>query len=61
MSATIDADLFACYFAMPVGPVMDKAPILKVEEKRRPFELKEYYIEDLQPLVDVKPVCPVRK
>ena len=61
MSATIDANLFASYFAIPVGTVMEKAPILKIEEKKRPFELKEYYIEDLQPLVDIKPVSPVRK
>ena len=53
MSATINADLFAAYFAQPLGEHLEPAPIFKIEEKLQ-YEVKNYYIEDLAPLGEVR-------
>jgi HrpA-like RNA helicase len=52
MSATIDSDLFASYFARPIGGKKEKAPVYKVVG--RTFDVAEYYLDDLQQL---GPVC----
>ena len=53
MSATINAHLFAAYFAQPLGEDLEPAPIFKIEEKLQ-YEVKNYYIEDLAPLGSVR-------
>ncbi len=50
MSATIDAMLFAKYFATPVARQMQPAPIVRVQETKRPYKIEEYYLDDLTAL-----------
>ena len=45
MSATFDSEMFAQYFAMPVKDQLEQAPVVDVEGK--PFNVNEYYAEDL--------------
>ena len=51
MSATFDSDMFAQYFALPVRDQLEPAPIVSVEGK--PFQVREFYTEDLQALSEV--------
>ena len=48
MSATLDSDLFANYFAQPIGEVFEPAPVISVEGSI--FSVSEYYVEDLKQL-----------
>ncbi len=48
MSATINADLFANYFSIPVMGRMEPAPVVTVTG--RMYKVSEFYIEDLAPL-----------
>ena len=50
MSATINADLFASYFALPLGGRLEKAPIVEIDKNKHTYHVEEYYIEDLGPL-----------
>ncbi len=47
MSATIDTDLFANYFALPVRDRLEPAPVISVEG--RVFKVLEFYADDLSP------------
>ena len=51
MSATFDSDMFANYFALPVRDQLEPAPIVTVDG--RPYEVKEFYTEQLQALGEV--------
>ena len=51
MSATIDSQLFAQYFSLPVRGVLEPAPVMTVQGQS--FTVSEYYLEDLHPLGDV--------
>lgn len=48
MSATIDSDLFAQYFALPVYDRLEPAPVVNVEGMV--FNVNEYYADDLASL-----------
>ncbi|GAB1603284.1 ATP-dependent RNA helicase TDRD9-like [Argonauta hians] len=48
MSATLDSEMFAKYFALPVRDILDPAPIISIEGSL--FSVSEYYVEDLAPL-----------
>lgn len=47
MSATLDSDIFANYFALPVRDQLESAPVVTVEG--RAYDVSEFYIEDLPP------------
>ena len=49
MSATADADKFSDYFKTPVKGSFCNAPIIEVEA-RLPYDVREYYLNDLQKL-----------
>ncbi|XP_063146460.1 ATP-dependent RNA helicase TDRD9 [Candoia aspera] len=49
MSATIDCQEFANYFAIPVGNKLCPAYVFQVEGK--PHEIEEYYLDDLKPVI----------
>ncbi|XP_071078923.1 ATP-dependent RNA helicase TDRD9-like isoform X1 [Haliotis cracherodii] len=53
MSATIDCDLFASYFALPVRDRLEPAPVVSVEG--RVFRVSEFYADDLTPTLGVLP------
>ncbi|XP_077865739.1 ATP-dependent RNA helicase TDRD9-like [Saccoglossus kowalevskii] len=46
MSATIESDLFAGYFSLPVRGKLESAPVVSVEGKA--YDVTEYYLEDLR-------------
>lgn len=48
MSATLDSDMFANYFARPLREVFEPAPVISVEGTV--YSVSEYYIEDLSQL-----------
>jgi len=52
MSATFDSMMFARYFALPVMDRLEQAPVVDVEGK--PFNVLEFYAEDIEQL---GPVC----
>jgi HrpA-like RNA helicase len=52
MSATIDSDLFASYFARPIGGKKEKAPVYSVVGHT--FDVAEYYLDDLEQLGPVR-------
>ena len=52
MSATIQTKVFARYYSVPVGDRLYPCPILKV--KGRTYEVKEFYLEDLRKLGEVR-------
>ncbi|XP_060080350.1 ATP-dependent RNA helicase TDRD9-like, partial [Ylistrum balloti] len=54
MSATIDSEMFANYFALPLGRKLEPAPVISVEGKI--FAVSEYYTEDLSVLGEVPPL-----
>lgn len=59
MSATLDVDRFANYFAQPLGEVFEPAPVISVDGSI--FSVSEYYIEDLSqlgPLPNLDPENP---
>ncbi|KAI8787906.1 ATP-dependent RNA helicase TDRD9 [Biomphalaria glabrata] len=45
MSATFDTDIFADYFALPVGNHLEKAPVVNVDSGRH--TVSEFYADDL--------------
>ena len=51
MSATIDSQLFARYFSVPVRGMLEPAPVMTVEGQS--YTVSEYYLEDLKPLGEV--------
>ena len=56
MSATIDSELFARYFARPIAGILEKAPVLEI--KGRSYEVSEYYLEDLEELCTPPMIMP---
>ncbi|XP_021341941.1 putative ATP-dependent RNA helicase TDRD9 [Mizuhopecten yessoensis] len=54
MSATIESEMFASYFALPLGRKLEPAPVISVEGKI--FAVSEYYTEDLSVLGEVPPL-----
>ncbi|KAL5008137.1 hypothetical protein ScPMuIL_013718 [Solemya velum] len=53
MSATLDSDIFAQYFALPVRDRLEPAPVVSVEG--RAYDVSEFYLEDLPPELGEKP------
>ena len=51
MSATIDSQLFARYFSVPVRGMLEPAPVMTVEGQS--YTVSEYYLGDLHPLGEV--------
>jgi len=51
MSATIEQQLFASYFARPVAGRPECAPVVKLDG--RTFDVAEYYLNDFQGLAPV--------
>ncbi|XP_041351970.1 ATP-dependent RNA helicase TDRD9-like [Gigantopelta aegis] len=51
MSATIESDLFANYFALPVRDRLEPAPVVSVEG--RVFRVSEFYADDLSSLGEI--------
>ncbi|KAK2190456.1 hypothetical protein NP493_81g02000 [Ridgeia piscesae] len=56
MSATIDSQLFAQYFSLPVRGVLEPAPVMTVQGQS--YTVSEYYLEDLHPLGDLPLLDP---
>lgn len=54
MSATIESELFAQYFARPIGKRLEPAPVISVEGKI--FDTSEYYTNDLAVLGEVSSI-----
>lgn len=46
MSASINCEEFADYFALPVHDSLNPACVFKVDGK--PYEIEEYYLDDLK-------------
>ncbi|CAI9737997.1 ATP-dependent RNA helicase TDRD9-like [Octopus vulgaris] len=56
MSATLDSEMFANYFALPVRNTLDPAPIITIDGSF--FSVSEYYVEDLVPLGTISQLDP---
>jgi len=52
MSATIEQQLFANYFARPVAGRPEPAEVVKLDG--RTYDVAEYYVEDLEDLGQVQ-------
>jgi HrpA-like RNA helicase len=48
MSATMNCEEFARYFSLPVGSVLEPAPVVNVEGQV--FKVSQFFADDLQPL-----------
>jgi ATP-dependent RNA helicase TDRD9 len=52
MSATFNSEMFAHYYSIPVRGKLEPAPVISVEG--RVHDVKEFYIEDLKVLGEVR-------
>jgi HrpA-like RNA helicase len=51
MSATIDSQMFANYFSVPVGDTLSPSPILTVQG--RTYKVSQFFLDHLTELADV--------